>query len=149
MTRLQPFSFYSTWVCEHMVQTSILTAISQNASCLWSLSLKMQCLLLLSSHFKTDSANDFMILLPVTLCCKLCKTLLTSRNIWFLFVHYFTTFKNWSVVDLQCCISSRCTAKWLRLFLIIHYYNILNIKYLYYRVGPWWLFILYIVMCIC
>ena len=44
-------------------------------------------------------------------------------------------FFNWSIVDLQCCVSCWCTAKWFsytyillfRFFSIIVYYEILNI----------------------
>ena len=43
-------------------------------------------------------------------------------------------FFNWSIVDLQCCVSFRCTAKWVsyicifffRFFSTIGYYKILN-----------------------
>ena len=42
-------------------------------------------------------------------------------------------FKNWSIVDIQCCGSFRCIAKWFRIifffrfYSIIGYYKILNI----------------------
>ena len=130
MPRLQPFSFYSTWVCEHMVKTSILTAISQNVSCLRSLSLRcsVYCFCLLILKQTQQMILWFYYLWLYVVSCIRNILPLTSRNICFLFVHYFATFKNGSVVDLKCCITFRCTAKWFRFFSIIQYYNILNIS---------------------
>ena len=129
MPRLQPFSFYSTWVCEHMVKTSILTAISQNVSRLWSLSLR--CSVYCFRHLLTKQTQQmilwFYYLWLFVISCVRNILPLTSK-ICFLFVHYFATFTNWRVVDFKCCISFRCMVKWFRLFSIIHYYNILNIS---------------------
>ena len=73
-----------------------------------------------------------------------------------LFLKIFIYF-NWSIIDLQCF---RCTAKWFsytyicvyifpfRFFSIIGYYKILNIVSLCYTVGPCWLSVLYMVVCI-
>ena len=65
-------------------------------------------------------------------------------------------FSIWSTVDLQCCVSFKCTAKWFSytyiLFQIIFHYRLLqDTEYssLYYTVGPCYLSILYIIVCIC
>ena len=60
---------------------------------------------------------------------------------------------NWSIVDLQCCVSFKCTAKWLtfvyvyiffsRFFSFIGYYKIVNVIHsLSYMLGPCWLLFL-------
>ena len=65
----------------------------------------------------------------------------------------------WSIADLQCCVSFRYTAKWFHYpYTCIHYFSdsfpiwLLqhSIKYssLCYTVGPHWLSILYMVVCI-
>ena len=68
---------------------------------------------------------------------------------------YFILFFNWSIVDVQCCVSFRCTAKWFSyiyihifLFQILFHYRLLqDIEYssLCYTVEPRCLSILY--MC--
>ena len=74
------------------------------------------------------------------------------------FLKNFFSFFNWSLVDIQCCVSFRCTAKWfsyniyMYIFQILFPYRLLqNIDYssLCSRVGPCWLSILYIVVCMC
>ena len=66
----------------------------------------------------------------------------------------------WSTVDLQYCVSFRCTAKWFRhiwkkfmyIFCIIFHYRFLqDIEYssLFYAVNPCCLSILCTVVCIC
>ena len=53
----------------------------------------------------------------------------------YLFIRSFIHFLNWSVVDLQCCVSFRCAAKWfshiytlfIRFFSITGYYKTLTI----------------------
>ena len=71
---------------------------------------------------------------------------------------FFNYFLNWSVVNLQCYVSFRCTAKWFSytytyiLFQILFHYRLLqDIEYrsLCYIVGPCCLSILYIQVCIC
>ena len=66
-------------------------------------------------------------------------------------------FFNWSIVDLPCCVSFWCTAKWFSytyidiLFHILFHHGLLqDIEYssLFYTVGPCRLSILYIVVCI-
>ena len=46
-------------------------------------------------------------------------------------LYFLVFFFYWSIVDLQCCVSIRCTATWFgiffRFFSIIDYYKILNI----------------------
>ena len=71
-----------------------------------------------------------------------------KRNIYIFF--------NWSIVDLQCCVSFRCSAKWFSyttyisfFFQILFPYRLLqnaDSRSLCYTVGPWWLSILYIVI---
>ena len=69
---------------------------------------------------------------------------------------------NWMIVDLQCHVHFRCTEQWFSYtyihtyihvpFQILFPYSLLqNIEYssLCYTVGPCWLSILYIVVCIC
>ena len=56
-------------------------------------------------------------------------------------------------IDSQCYVSFKCTAQWLLyiLFQILFHYRLLqNIEFgsLCYTIGPCWLFILYIIMCI-
>ena len=61
----------------------------------------------------------------------------------------------WSIVDLQCCIGFRCTAKWftyicIYLFqILLHYVLLQNSEYssLCYTVGPCCLSMLYIAVC--
>ena len=60
-----------------------------------------------------------------------------------------------SIADLQCCVSFWCRAKWFSyiyiLFQILFHYSLLqDIEYssLYYTVGPCWLSILYVIVCI-
>ena len=54
----------------------------------------------------------------------------------------FNNFKNWSIVDLQCCAGFWDTAEWFSytyisiVFSIMIYYRILNIVSCYYTVGP-------------
>ena len=53
-------------------------------------------------------------------------------------------FLNWNIIDLQYCVSFRCTAKWFFLFFsIIGYYNILNIVACAMAVNPCCLSTLY------
>ena len=60
---------------------------------------------------------------------------------------------NWSIVDLQCRVSFRCSALNISiLFQILFPYGLLqNTEWssLCYAVGPCWLSILYTVVCIC
>ena len=64
----------------------------------------------------------------------------------------------WSMVDLQCFVTFRCEAQWFSytyisiLFHIPFCYGLLHdteYSSLCYTVGPWYLFILYIIVCIC
>ena len=66
----------------------------------------------------------------------------------------------WTIVDLQCCVSFRCMAKW---FICMYTYTFIRFQILFpcklsqnieqsslcYTVGPCWLSILCIVVCIC
>ena len=74
----------------------------------------------------------------------------------------FFLFFKWSLVNLPCCVSFKYTGKWFSythihsypymLFQIIFHYILLQaIKYsfLCYTVGPCYLSVLYIVVCIC
>ena len=56
-------------------------------------------------------------------------------------------FKNWTIVDLQCCVSLRCTAKWFS-YTYIYIYSFsgffhckllqdIEYSFLWYTVGPW------------
>ena len=78
-----------------------------------------------------------------------------------LFLH-FQIFSYWNIVDLLCCISFRCRAKWFSCMYIIYiiyifffslfsYRLLQSIEYssLHYTVGLCWLSILYTVVCIC
>ena len=40
---------------------------------------------------------------------------------WLFKKNYFYFIFCWSVVDLQCCVSFRCTAKWLRIYIYSEY----------------------------
>ena len=63
---------------------------------------------------------------------------------------------HWSIIDLQCCVSFRCIAKWFSYTYIPSFsdsfpYRLLQnteSSSLCYTVGPYWLSILHIVMCI-
>ena len=72
------------------------------------------------------------------------------------FVHDYW---NWSIVDLQCCVCFRYTVKWFTCayMCILFFFQIIsscrlspNIEYSSwcYTVGPCWLSILYIIVCI-
>ena len=71
---------------------------------------------------------------------------LTSSSFFFSFFY---------IVELQYCVSSKYRAKWFdytyffRLFSIIGYYKILDIIPCAIQVGPCWLSILCIAVCIC
>ena len=71
---------------------------------------------------------------------------------------FFFFFLNWSVVDLQCHVNFRYVAWWFGytciyiLFQILSHYGLSqDIEYssLCYTVRPYWLSVLYIVVCIC
>ena len=72
----------------------------------------------------------------------------SALNLTYLFLILY-----WSIVNLQCCVSFMCTAKWVhyaylfffRLFSHIDYYRVHGP--LCYTVGPCWLSILHIVVC--
>jgi len=63
-------------------------------------------------------------------------------------------FFNWSMVNLQHCVSFKYIAKWLSennpFQIIFHYTLSQNIEYnlLFYMVGPFWLSIIYMVVCL-
>ena len=68
---------------------------------------------------------------------------------------FFLFFCNWSIVDIQCCVSFRYLAKWFsyikfsRFFSLIDYYRILSTVPCAYTVCPCWLSIICIVVCTC
>ena len=74
----------------------------------------------------------------------------SALNLTYLFLILY-----WSIVNLQCCVSFMCTAKWVhyaylfffRLFSHIDYYRVHGP--LCYTVGPCWLSISYTVVCVC
>jgi len=79
------------------------------------------------------------------------KTSLTFKN-------HFSSFSDWSLVDLQCAVSFRRTAQWFCyththfLFQILFHYRLLHdteYSSLHHTVGPCWLSISYIVVWIC
>ena len=52
--------------------------------------------------------HSFTFILPLSFCLK-----------WFSFFKYY-----WCIVDLQCCLSFRCSAKWFRyMYVCIHIYR--------------------------
>lgn len=57
--------------------------------------------------------------------------------------------------NLLCYVKFSCKAKWFyhtfffRFFSILSYYKVISIIPFYYTVGPCWLFISYLVVCIC
>ena len=70
------------------------------------------------------------------------------------FKAFILFFLNQSIVDLQCCINFQCTAKWFNytcMCSLFHYDLLQDIEYNspYYIVGPCYLSILYMVVCIC
>ena len=97
-------------------------------------------------YIPTDSVRGFPFLHILTIYC-----------LWI--------FKNWSIVNLQCCVSFRCTAQWFNymcvcvcvcvcacvLFQILFPYGLLqSIPYSFvcYTAGPCWLSVLYIVVLV-
>ena len=64
-----------------------------------------------------------------------------------------------SIINLQCCVNFRCTAKWFSYtYIYIYFFQILfpyrllqNIEYssVCYTIGPCWLSILFIAVCTC
>ena len=85
------------------------------------------------------------------------------RQRFFFFFRLFICFY-WAIVNLQCCVSFKCTAKWFSytyIYIVIHIYILFQILFHYrllqnteysslcYTVGPCCLPILYIVVCIC
>ena len=64
---------------------------------------------------------------------------------------------NWSIVDLVCCVSFRCTAKWFSYtYIYIYFFQILfpyrllqNIEYSSLCYTPYWLSVLYIYSHMC
>ena len=82
------------------------------------------------------------------------KVLLRDLMWWIKMVTPF--FFSWTIIDLQYCVSFRCTAKRFsyvyNLFQILFHYRLLqDIEYssLCYTVNPYCLPILYLVVCIC
>ena len=111
---------------------------------------------------------DFMRFLPhfLTLFFFNLKIFCLIRKIIYFylvgFAYFLSFFKinfYWSIADLQSCVSFCCTAKWISyMYTYIHsfldsipYRLLQNIEYssLCYTVGPCFLSILYIVVCIC
>ena len=127
--------------------------------------------------YNLDSHLQFApryISLPPSLLCTFAsvingKFLSGTTTAFFLhFIRFLFLFFYWNIVDLQCCVGFRYTAKWFSfiyiyiyiyifryiyiLFQILFPYRLLqNIEYSYlcYTVGPCWLSISCIVLCIC
>ena len=81
---------------------------------------------------------------------------IVSFSFPFFFLHFQ---KFWNLVDLRCCVTFRCTVKWFSyiyvciffFYILFHYRLLQDTGYnsLCYTVGPCWLSIFYIVVCIC
>ena len=86
-------------------------------------------------------------------------TFLPAKLVWSLWIFL----RNWSIVDLQCCVSFRCTAKWfvyIYIYIYIYIYSFIKIHFhcsllqdieyssLCYTVNPCCLSVLYMVVCI-